>query len=304
MTATRCVGSSTVEQSSIHSTDGGSSPTPTLQLFGKAHQRLIRERCALEPDPLLDEKRALASSLRNAWVRETDHETAKSIILRYEWLQSMGATDFQFALYFGEHFAGAVCFGRTSGTKTAESISGKEYAHLFKTLNRGACAHWSHPNSASFLIAHACRLMVQKGYHIFVAYADPSAGEIGTVYQACGWNYCSPVSSGASSFVWAGKPVAHDPICGTFKDGKLHDERNIQHSTRRGLRLECSRREKRLLIIKEGFVFLKSAPKLRYVGLYGDRHTKRILRAALRWEVLPYQKREPSPEDRVHVVNL
>jgi hypothetical protein len=34
---------------------------------------------------------------------------------------------------------------------------------------------------------------------------------------------------------------------------------------------------------------------LRYVGFYGDRRTKRILRAALRWEVLPYQKRESSP---------
>jgi hypothetical protein len=266
---------------------------------------LIRERLALEPDPLLDEKRELASSLRNAWVREIDRETAKAIILQYEWLRTMGTTDFQFGLYFGEHLAGAVCFGRTSGTKTAESICGK-YAHLVKTLNRGACAHWSHPNSASFLIAHACRLMAQKGYHIFVAYSDPSpsAGEIGTVYQSCGWNYVGTVSSGSSSFVWAGKPVAHDPIWGTFKDGKLHDERNIQHSTRRGLRLECSRREKRLRMIEEGFMFLKSQPKHRYVGIYGDRRTKRILRAALRWEVLPYPKRAQSPEDRVQVVDL
>lgn len=303
MTVTRCVGSSTVEQSSSHSTDGGSPPTPTLQLSAKAHQRLIRERLALEPDPVLDEKRVVASSLRNAWVRETDHETAKSIILRYEWLQTMGTTDFQFGLYFGEHLAGAVCFGRTSGTKTAESICGKEYAHLAKTLNRGACAHWSHPNSASFLISHACRLMARKGFNIFVSYADPSAGEIGTVYQACGWNYCGTVSSGASSFVWAGKPVAHDPIWGTFKDGKLHDERNIQHSTRRGLRLECSRREKRLRMIEEGFMFLKSPPKHRYVGFYGDRRTQ-LLRSALRWRVLPYPKRERSPEDRVQVVDL
>lgn len=301
MTATRCVGSSTVGQSSIHSTDGGSSPTPTLQLFGKAHQRLIRERCALEPDPLIEEKKALAVSLRNAWVREIDHETAKSIILRYEWLQTMGTTDFQFGLYFGEHLAGAVCFGRTAGTKTSESICGKEYAHLVKTLNRGACAHWSHPHSASFLISHACRLMARKCFHIFVAYADPSAGEIGTVYQACGWNYCGTVSSGASSFVWAGKPVAHHPIWGTFKDGKLHDERNIQHSTRHGLRLECSRREKRLRMIEEGFMFLKSPPKHRYVGLYGNRRMKRLLRSALRWQVMEYPKREPSPQDRVQV---
>ena len=30
----------------------------------------------------------------------------------------------------------------------------------------------------------------------------------------------------------------------------------------------------------------------RFVGLFGDRRTKRILRSALKWEVLPYPKRE------------
>lgn len=117
MTVTTCVGSSTAEHSRLHSKNGGSIPTPTLHSARKAHQRLIREGLAFEPDPLLDEKRSLAASLRNAWVRETDYETAKRIILQYEWLRSMGTSDFQFALYFGEHLAGAICFGRTAGTK-------------------------------------------------------------------------------------------------------------------------------------------------------------------------------------------
>lgn len=291
MTAITCVGSSTAEHSRFHSKDGGSSPTPTLHSPQKAHQRLIRERLALEPDPLLDEKKALVSSLRNACVREIDHEAAKTIILQYEWLKTMGTTDFQYGLFFGEHLAGAVCFGRTAGTKTAESICGKEHAHLVKTLNRGACAHWSHPNSASFLISHACRLMAQKGSHIFVAYADPSAGEVGSVYQACGWNYCGMIPSEASSFVWAGKPVAKDPIWGTLKDGRVRDERCIHHSIRRGYRIECTRGEKRQRMIREGFVFLRSAPKHRYVGIYGHRELTALLRLAMKWKTLPYPKR-------------
>lgn len=32
--------------------------------------------------------------------------------------------------------------------------------------------------------------------------------------------------------------------------------------------------------------------KHRYVGIYGDRRIKRMLRSALRWEVFPYPKRE------------
>ncbi len=290
MTATRCAGSLMEEQATHPSSGGVPKTTPALHSSHKAHQRLIRERLALEPNPLLDVKQALASSLKNAWVREIEHETAKTIILHYEWLNTMGTTDFQFGLYFGDHLAGAVCFGRTAGTKTAESICGKEHAHLVKTLNRGACAHWSHPNSASFLISHACRLMAQKGFHVFVAYADPSAGEIGTVYQACGWNYCG-TASGASSFVWPGKPVVKDPYWGTFKDGRPHDERNLHHSIRRGYRIECTRHEKRRQMIKEGFVFLKSQPKHRYVGLYGDRATVATLRAAMKWETFPYPKR-------------
>ena len=290
MTATRCEGSSMVEQATIQLPGGGSNPTPSLQYPEKAHQRLIRERHALEPDPLIDEKRALAASLKNGMVREISKSEAKKIILKYEWLGNMGTTDFAFGLYFSKYLAGAVCFGRTAGTKTAASICGKEYAHLVITLNRGACVHWAHPHSASFLITHACRLMARQGFHIFVAYADPAAGEIGTIYQACGWNYCG-TASGSSSFVWAGKPIAKDPFWGTFKDGKLHDERNIHHAIRRGYRIECTRHQKRLQMIKEGFLFLKSQPKHRYVAFCGDRKTVASLKAALKWETFPYPKR-------------
>ena len=264
--------------------------TPLLQYPPKAHQRLIRERHALEPDPLIEEKRAAAVSLKSAVVQEISKMEAKQIILEYEWLGNMGTTDFAFGLYCGQHLAGAVCFGSTAGTKTAASICGRDFAHLVKTLNRGACVHWAHPHSASFLISHACRLMARQGFHIFVAYADPAAGEIGTIYQACGWNYCG-TASGSSSFVWAGKPIAKDPFWGTFKDGKLHDERNIHHAIRRGYRIECTRHQKRLQMIKEGFLFLKSQPKHRYVAFCGDRKTVASLKAALKWGTSPYPKR-------------
>jgi hypothetical protein len=297
MDSKKWAGSSKAEQTSCHSKDGGSKPTPALQFAAKAHQRLIREQHALEKDPLIEEKKALASSLKNAVVREIDRETAKQIILKYEWLRNMGTSDYYFGLYFGEHLAGAVCFGRTAGTQTAESVCGKKYAGLVKTLVRGACVHWAHDHSGSFLDAHACRLMTQKGYNIFVAYADPAAEEIGTIYQSLGWHYCGTVTSGSSSFVWPGKPVAKDPLWGTFKDGNLHDERNIHHSIRRGYRIQCTRREKKLRMIREGFLFLKSQPKHRYVGFYGDKETLATLGAALKWKTFPYPKRDLRVEE-------
>ncbi len=279
---------------------GGSIPTFPIHFSQKAHQKIIREQHSCEPDPLIEEKMFLAMSLKNAVVRQIDRETAKTIILKYEWLGTMGTTDFQFGLYFGEHLAGVVCFGRTAGTKTAESVCGREYAHRVKVLNRGACEHWAHPQSASFLDSAACRLVAKKGYNIFIGYSDPAANEVGTIYQAMGWLYCGTTGSKSSGFVWSGKPIPKDPMWGTFKDGKVHDERNIQHCVRcrqfsdrnvSAYQVKCSRREKHQQMIDEGFLFVSAAPKGRYVGLYGDRETVDMLRAALKWSVLPYPKR-------------
>ena len=47
-------------------------------------------------------------------------------------------------------------------------------------------------------------------------------------------------------------------------------------------------------LLEEGCEFFKDTErKLRYVGIYGNRREKRILRNALRWPVLPYVKRQP-----------
>jgi hypothetical protein len=143
----------------------------------KAHQRLIRDRHAQEPDPLLEEKLALAESFNSASVREIPNSRAKTLILKYEWLGNMGCTDYSFGLYFGDHLAGVECFGRTAGTNTAASVCGDEYSRTVKVLCRGACVHWAHPHSASFLIPRACQLMREKGFHIFIAYSDAEAGK-------------------------------------------------------------------------------------------------------------------------------
>jgi hypothetical protein len=253
-----------------------------------AHQRLIREHHAKEHDPLLAERVALARSFENATVKEISKAEAKTIILRYEWIGNMGVTDYAFGLYFGEHLAGVACFGRTAGTRTAMSICGEDYAHVVKVLNRGACVHWAHPHSASYLIPRACNLMANKGINIFVAYSDADAGEIGTVYQATNWLYCGTTNSASSGFVWTGKRVQEDRFWGTFKDGRQRDERNIHHLIRlrnsdaavKAYQIKFTRRELRARMWAEGFVFLKTQPKGRYVTFAGDKKMVSELRAA------------------------
>jgi hypothetical protein len=253
---------------------------------GKCHQRLIREHMAAQPEPDLEEKRTLAADFKNAVVREISYDEAKNLILANEYLASMGTTEFSFALFFGEHPAGVVCFGRTAGTNVAASICGAEHAGKVATLTRGCTCWWAHPHSGSFLVSAACREMTKKGYHIFVAYSDTTAGEIGTIFQSCNFLYIGPTSP----------TEKFRTPSGAVKDARLVSAYS-RDRTGGTLKYKRTRAEQKQLLIEEGCEFFKdSGRKHRYVGIYGDRRTKRILRGALRWQVLPYPKRDRTSE--------
>ena len=240
---------------------------------GKCHQRVIREHMAKQPEPQLKEKRALAADFKHAVVRAITYAEAKNLILANEWLGNMGTTEFTFGLFFGNYLGGAVCFGSTAGTNTKNSVCGAEHADKVLTLSRGACLHWAHRHSASFLINAACREMTKKGYHIFVAYSDPAANEVGTVYQASNWSYCGTTNPTEKY---------------RTPEGKVWDSRNVQHLTREWEGGEViyarTRAHQKQLLLEEGCEFFRDGGrKFRYVGIYGNRRIKRILRNALRW---------------------
>ena len=127
--------------------------------------------------------------------------------------------------------------------------------------------------------------MTKKGYNVFIAYSDPEAGEVGTVYQSCNFLYCG---------VTRRKKRFRTP------DGKVYDGRKIQCLTRDRtggtLRYKRTRAEQKKLLLEQGCEFFDGTPKHRYVGIYGDRRMKRLLRRALKWEVSSYPKREPVCE--------
>jgi hypothetical protein len=249
---------------------------------GKAYQRVIRERMAEQPEPDLEDKRRLAADFKNAVVREISFDEAKNLILANEWLGTMGTTEFAYGLFFGHHLAGVVCFGRTAGTNVAASICGAEHTDKVVTLTRGCTRWWAHPHSGSFLVSAACREMTKKGYHLFVAYSDTAAGEIGTIFQSCNFLYLGPTSPTEKFRTPSGE----------VKDARLVSA-YCRDRTGGTLKYRRTRAEQKELLIKDGCEFFKDGGrKHRYVGIYGDRRAKRILRRALKWEVLPYPKRQ------------
>jgi hypothetical protein len=247
----------------------------------KAHQRVVRELRANLPDPLLKEKRKQAKDFSRARVEQISYDVAKNVILRNEYLGSMGSASHCFGLYFGEYLASVVCFGSTAGTKVAASVCGPEHAGKVTVLVRGATEHWAHEHSASYLIPRACDLMAAKGKPIIVAYSDPAGGEVGTIYSAVNFVYTG-LTGGTEVFI--------------TPDGKRHNTRQIHGLTRDrrngGLRYVRSRAEQKQLLIKQGCKFEKVSGKHRYVHFAGDRRARKSLRKALKWKVVQqYPKR-------------
>jgi len=260
---------------------------------GKCHQRVIRDRMAEQPEPDLEEKRRLAANLKSAFVREISYDEARNVVLASEWLANLGTSEHCYGLFFGRYLGGVVCFGRTAGTKVVSSICGEQHAHKVITLCRGACSWWTPKNAATFLINASCREMSKKGYNIFVAYSDPAAGEIGTVYQASNWLYCGTTNPTEKFRTPSGE----------VKDARLVSAYS-RDRTGGTIKYKRSRAEQKQMMMEEGYEFYRDGGrKHRYVGIYGDRRTKRLLRSALRWDVLPYPKREPSPEDRIQLLD-
>jgi hypothetical protein len=159
---------------------------PPTQSDGTCHQYLRRVD-TLDEDVAAGKPIGLRAS-EFELAQEPLSREHRDFIQRYEWLGNMGwNVKWVFTARYKGDLAGVVAiseptafsgFGRTHGT------------HLEALVQRGACAAWAPKNLNSRLVMFACRWMVQHtDKRCFVAYSDPRAGEIGTIYQACNWDY-------------------------------------------------------------------------------------------------------------------
>lgn len=173
---------------------------------------------------------------------------------------------------------GCVCFGLPGGTR-AGNVCGPEFGALAICLERGACVHYAPRNAASFLIQRAVRLASQAhGWAIFYAYADPSAGELGVVYQAAGWHY---LGQGVGRTTGT-RDLFLDP------DGRGVSSRTLRH-----------RRLKKTAALAMGWAVVDVPQKHKYVTFAGPRADE--MRAACRYPFLAYPKRaqeKPKPRSR------
>jgi hypothetical protein len=130
---------------------------------------------------------------------KNERDEIKNFIYRHEWLGSLSQyTTHWFACYYKEILAGVVLMNLPNAFS---KLLGENTPNLERLISRGACISWSPKNLASSLIMWSINWMVKNTtYRLFIAYSDPTAYELGTVYQACNFYYLGKSAGGKRYF--------------------------------------------------------------------------------------------------------
>lgn len=263
----------------------------------KAWQREIREsRQKEDSDADLFGRwwESIDTDISKAEVRPCSVDTAKHIIEQYEWLGCMpGFVMFTFGIFWQGHCGGVVVYrpeysenlgiqAREQGRKCAD-WSKYGYEGKMLLLARGACVHWAHPHAASKLIRRSMDLLPAK-YEVITATTDPAAGEIGTIYQACGFHYVGSMRDNNPNF--ESKP---DDRGAWVLNGKIVGSRYM--------RLNCGTSKARdVAKIFPTATRIQQYSKHRYFGFRGSAGARKRHMKAIQHLIKPYPKRDRDQE--------
>jgi len=246
-----------------------------------AHQKKIRDKKAAEQDTDLFSGwwQDIDTDIKKAEVRQIDFPLAKKIIEEYEWLGCMAAINwYAYGIFFDDVCAGVV----TYGPEYIENLgrwNPYDYTGKIILLNRGACVHWAHPHSASKLIRQSMSMLPEK-YKVVTCTVDDMAGEIGTIYQACGFDYIGSMRD-ANPNVNSRKGDRD----GFLINGKLYGSRAMR------LKFGTTKMEE----IKKHYPDVekvKQNSKGRYFAFRGSKKEKKYHASKISHLIKPYPKRD------------
>ena len=157
-------------------------------------------------DSNLTEEQASNLSVKDfsyRFVDKNDKEMCKKIkefIERHEWLGKLSLyPTHRFVAEYNGVLAGVVVMDQPN---VFSKLLGSETKKIERLISRGACISWSPKGLASSLIMFAIRWMVgNTRYRLFTAYSDVEAKELGTIYQACNFNYLGKGSGTSYMFL-------------------------------------------------------------------------------------------------------
>ena len=216
-------------------------------------------------------------SLKNSTVREISFKEAKEIIDKYEWLGCMPVcVRHCYGLFFpslnndGNELLGGVTVFSQEYTENQGVWDKYGYTGKIILLARGVNLHFCPKNANSHLIMESIKLLPEK-YSVVTCTVDNLAGEVGTIYQACNFDYVGVMRKGKDR-------------TGYLIDGKLYGSRAIRQ------KYGTQKRD----IIKQlvpNVQIIKQKSKGRYFYFRGDKRTRKQLRSSISSLIKPYPKR-------------
>ena len=136
-------------------------------------------------------------------------EKAIEFIKRYEWLGTITQySTHYFGAWYKGILGGVIIF---SMPNAFSKLLGENTKDIERLISRGACASWTPKCLASSFLMWCIKWMVDNTqYRLFTAYSDPTAKELGTIYQACNFYYLGKQSGTNVRYInpYTGKVVS------------------------------------------------------------------------------------------------
>lgn len=181
----------------------------------------------------------------------------------------------------------------------------KNLGKLEALIQRGAVSELAPKNLNSKIVMFSCKWMVQNtDKRYFSAYADPRAGEIGTIYQACNFDYLGKAFGSTKNFILtSGKRVSARYFTNTSAMKRYCKELGIEWQkgweTPSGF-LDRSKLPSDIRTALSSIAEMKRKecktelvpPKMKYILVLGtDSRETKTLRKTKMWGFKPYPKR-------------
>lgn len=153
-----------------------------------SHQYKLRQETLTEDLSSLDFDPSVITTKDFKLSYEEFSTDISNFIKRYEWLGTVGVyPKWVFTARYKNILCGVVLFNEPNAYSKVLGVDTPIYEAL---IQRGACISWSPKGLASRLIMYGCRYLVKNTKkRCFVGYSDSEAGEIGTIYQACNFEF-------------------------------------------------------------------------------------------------------------------
>jgi hypothetical protein len=248
--------------------------------IGIAHQKIIRDKKSITDQQNLfgNYWENLDLNLSKAIVKEIDLHSASKMIIEYEWLGCMPAVNFYaYGIYFDGVCGGVVVYGQEY-TENLGVWDKYDYTNKIILLSRGVCIHWTPINTASKLITTSMKMLPKK-YKIVTATTDHLAGEIGTIYQACNFDYVGSMRE--SNPKVNGKKLDRE---GFLIKGKLYGSRAIRQKI-------GSQKMEDILKRWPDAIKVAQNSKHRYFYFLGSKSDKKYHRSKIKHLIKEYPKR-------------